>query len=77
MVTTKLFMSNTTQAVRLPKAVAFADDVTEVEIVVDGDARVIVPKGRRIDYYFDHRVGVADDFLSDRDQPPAQERTTL
>lgn len=77
MVRTKLFTSNTTQAVRLPKAVAFPDDVTDVEIVVDGDARVIVPAGRRIDYFFHHRVGVTDDFMSDREQPDAQERAPL
>lgn len=77
MVSTKLFLSNTTQAVRLPKAVAFPDDVTEVEIIVDGDARVIVPAGRRIDYFFDHRVGVSDDFMTERDQPLPQERVGL
>lgn len=77
MVTTKLFTSNTTQAVRLPKAVAFPDDVTEVEIVVDGDARIIVPAGRRLDYFFAHRVGVSDDFMTERDQPDTQERAGL
>lgn len=73
-VTTKLFTTNTTQAVRLPKAVAFPGDVTEVEIIVDGDSRVIVPAGRRIDYFFEHRLGVSDGFMGDRDQPVAQER---
>jgi len=77
LVTTKLFMSNTTQAVRLPKAVAFPDDVTEVEIIVDGDARVIVPAGRRIDYFFAHRLGVSDDFMTEREQPGTQERAGL
>jgi antitoxin VapB len=77
MVTTKLFTSNTTQAVRLPKAVAFPDDVVEVEIVVDGDARVIIPSGRRLDYFFSHRLGVTDDFMASREQPDAQERTAL
>lgn len=77
MTRTKLFMSNTTQAVRLPKAVAFPDDVTEVEIVVDGEARIIVPAGHRIDYFFSHRVGVTDDFMQEREQPPIQERAAL
>lgn len=77
MTTTKLFLSNTTQAVRLPKAVAFPEDVTEVEILVDGDARVLVPAGRRIDYFYRHRVGVSDDFLVARDQPEAPERSGL
>lgn len=77
MTTTKLFMSNTTQAVRLPKAVAFPDDVTEVEIVVDGDARVLIPAGRRIDYFFSRDVAVTADFLRAREQPPVQERADL
>lgn len=74
MTRTRLFLSNTTQAVRLPKAVAFPDDVTEVEIIVDGDTRVLVPAGRRIDYFFAHRVPVTADFMLDREQPDAQER---
>ncbi|RYE73653.1 MAG: antitoxin [Myxococcales bacterium] len=77
MTTTKLFLSNTTQAVRLPKAVAFPDDVTEVEIVVEGETRVLVPVGRRIDYFFDHRLDVSEDFMTDREQPRAQERSGL
>ena len=73
-VTTKLFTSNTTQAVRLPKDVAFPEGVSEVEIFISGGARVIVPKGQRIEYYFANRRGVPDDFMADRDQPPMQER---
>jgi len=70
--TTKLFMNNTTQAVRLPKNVAFPDDVSEVEIIVSGDARVIVPKGGRIAHYLANRRPIPD--FPDRDQPPMQER---
>ena len=74
MTTTKLFLNNKTQAVRLPKDVAFPDDVTEVEILVAGDARIVVPKGKRWDYFFEHGVEVSDDFMVTRDQPEAQER---
>jgi antitoxin VapB len=74
MALTKLFKSNTTQAVRLPRGVAFADDVTEVEIVVVGDARVVTPVGRRWDYYFNHGLAVTEDFMEDRGQPAEQER---
>ena len=48
MVSSKLFLNNTTQAVRLPKEVAFPEGVTEVEIFVEGDTRVIVPKGQSL-----------------------------
>ena len=36
MTRTKLFRSNRCQAVRLPKGVAFPDDVKDVEILRDG-----------------------------------------
>ena len=77
MVTTKIFKNNTTQAVRLPRDVAFPEDVTEVEIVVVGEARIITPKGARFDYWFDHGLRVADDFMAERDQPEPQERESL
>ncbi|MCL2612377.1 MAG: type II toxin-antitoxin system VapB family antitoxin [Nocardioidaceae bacterium] len=71
---TRLFLSNTTQAVRLPKAVAFDESVTEVEIDVVGEARVIRPAGSRVDVFWDSDVRISEDFA--RDQPAnAQERT--
>jgi antitoxin VapB len=74
MVTTTVFHSNRTQAVRLPKAVALPDDVREVEVVAVGDARVIVPARRRWEFWFAHGLEVSTDFMSHRDQPEAQER---
>jgi len=77
MVSTKLFLSNRTQAVRLPKDVAFPDDVSEVEITVVGDTRVISPA--RVDFAWGDffalrdRVNVDGEF-PDRDQPAMQER---
>lgn len=69
---TTLFKSNTTQAVRLPKDVAFPDGVTEVEIRVVGEARLILPKGRGMAHWLEHGKRLAD--FPDRDQPPMQER---
>ena len=60
--TTTLFKSNQTQAVRLPKAVAFPDDVQEVEIVVVGNSRVISPVGHRWDDFF-AGPRISDDFV--------------
>jgi antitoxin VapB len=68
-----VFKSNKTQAVRLPKAVAFPDHVKKVEITPHGNGLLITPiggswedfmKGPRMD----------DDFLSDRNQPLPQDR---
>ncbi len=74
MTVTTVFRSNRTQAVRLPKAVALPDDVTEVEITALGDARLITPVMGAIDVWWDDGAKITVDFLSERDQPAPQER---
>ena len=54
MTESKLFISNRSQAVRLPKAVAFPDGVKQVEILKVGRGRLVVPKGERWDDLFRH-----------------------
>jgi antitoxin VapB len=73
MTRTKLFRSNRSQAVRLPKDVAFPDDVKEVDILRDGRRRVIVPANAIWDDFFD-TPGID---LPPREQPPAQKRDEL
>lgn len=73
---TTLFKSNRTQAVRLPRAVAFPDDVKEVEIKVVGNSRVITPVGNPWDGYFDGKPKVSDDFERP-DQGEFEEREPL
>jgi antitoxin VapB len=75
-VNTKMFKSNKTQAVRLPKAVAFDESVTEVEIVVVGNSRIISPVGDSWDQWFDG-PGISDNFMNDREQADDQEREAL
>jgi antitoxin VapB len=71
-----LFKSNRTQAVRLPKAVAFPDDVKQVEIVKIGNSRIISPVGRRWDSFFaDASLAIGD--FERPEQPPVQEREPL
>jgi antitoxin VapB len=70
---TKLFRSNQTQAVRLPRSVAFNASVTEVEIIAVGDSRIICPAGGGWRAWFDE-PGVSDDFMQQREQPADQER---
>ena len=72
-VKTTIFKSNKTQAVRFPKAVAFDESVTRVEIVAVGNTRIISPDGESWAQWFDGPV-VSDDFMSDREQPAEQER---
>lgn len=51
--TTRLFKSNRSQAVRLPKDVAFGPEVTEVVIRKEGNRRIIEPAGSGWDAFFD------------------------
>ncbi|EKM99083.1 SpoVT/AbrB domain-containing protein [Acidocella sp. MX-AZ02] len=67
---TSLFLSNRSQAVRLPKAVAFSEGVREVVIVPDGPRRIIAPAEAAWDDFFD-APGID---LGERVQPMAQER---
>lgn len=75
--TTVVFKSNRTQAVRLPKDVAFPEDVTEVEIVKVGSSRVISPVGKRWDSFFARPDRPTDDFLAERDQGRFEDREPL
>lgn len=72
-----LFKSNRTQAVRLPKAVAFPNSVHCVDIVKAGSSRIVTPKGQRWDDLFENGPKVTEDFLPDRLQPAADEREQL
>ena len=64
---TTLFLSNRTQAVRLPKAVAFPEGVREVEVYAQGNARVIVPADDRWSSFF-AMPGVDEERPIERDQ---------
>ena len=70
---TTLFLSNRSQAVRLPRTVAFGDDVREVTITRDGPRRIIAPANAAWDDFFD-AAGVD---LGHRQQPEAQRRDSL
>jgi antitoxin VapB len=63
MARTKLFRSNRSQAVRLPKEVAFPEGVNDVTILREGARRVIVPANV-----------VWDDFLRRARRRPARAR---
>lgn len=71
-----IFKSNTSQAVRLPKAVAMPESVKRVNIIPLGRGRLIVPEGEGWDSWFDGE-GVTSDFMSRREQPADQERESF
>jgi antitoxin VapB len=73
MTRTTLFQTNRSQAVRLPKDVAFPSSVHEVAILRDGARRIIVPANAVWDDFF-AAPGLD---LGPRDQPEAQVRDSF
>jgi antitoxin VapB len=77
MTSSTVFASNGSQTVRLPRAVAFPDDVHQVDILKIGLSRVIVPQGKRWEDLFLHGPCVSEDFFVERRQPESEEREPL
>lgn len=73
---TKIFKSNRSQAVRLPKSVALPESIQEVDIVAIGNTRIITPAGNSWDNWFDG-PGVSEDFMTEREQPGDQLREAM
>ena len=71
-----MFVSNKSQAVRLPKAVALPESVKQVDIIPLGRARLITPAGEAWDSWFEGE-GVSDDFMNERGQQEQQERESF
>ena len=68
-----LFKSNRSQAVRLPKEIAFPDGVKQVAIRKVGKARIILPADAAWDDFF----GAPGVDLGPREQPAAETRERL
>ena len=73
MTRTTLFQTNRSQAVRLPKDVAFPANVREVTILRDGVRRIVVPANAVWDDFFD-APGID---IGEREQPPVQSRESF
>ena len=71
-----VFMTNKTQAVRMPRAVRFPEGVTSVDIQRRGRSWIITPSEQGWAAWFDGE-GVSGDFMEEREQPAAQERAAL
>jgi len=61
MASSTVFTSNQSQVIRLPKAVAFSEDVREVDILKIGRGRLIVPQGKRWDDLFQNGPRASND----------------
>ena len=72
-----VFTTNRSQAVRLPKAVAFPDGVHQVDVIKIGQSRLVCPVGKRWDDLFTSRPRVSRDFMGEREQPAFEKREPL
>lgn len=73
MVTTRVFKSGNSQAVRLPREFRFRS--SEVEIFRRGDEVVLREKSSHLGRAFDLLCDLPDDFLAgERRDPPPQQR---
>ena len=77
MASSTVFISNRSQAVRLPKAVAFPEGVHQVDILKIGRSRLIVPQGKRWDDLFQSGPRASADFSAERGQPAVERREPL
>ena len=75
-VKTRIFKSNRSQAIRLPKEVAFPESVKDVEITAIGNKRMIAPASQSWEEWFTG-PGVSTDFMAERMQEEDQRRENL
>ena len=70
---TRAYMNNNTLAVRIPREIADGLPIGEVEIRKVGTSYIINPTGETWhDFFAGPRA--TEDFMTDRNQPPMQER---
>jgi antitoxin VapB len=69
-----VFLTNRTQAVRLPADTRFPPGVKQVTVRVVGQERVIAPAGASWDSFFLAGEGASDDFMAERASQAQPER---
>jgi antitoxin VapB len=70
--TAKVFMTNRSQAVRLPKEYQFSTD--EVFIRKEGEDVILSPRPRDWSAYLDRAPVASNTFMGNVEDPPVQER---
>ena len=75
-----VFKSNRSQAVRIPKELAFPEDVRRVTIQKTADGGLLIRPtgvGKDWDAFFSGNFSLSDDFPGERDQGIAEGRESL
>ena len=74
---TRLFLSNRSQAVRIPAELRLPDSVKQVDVRARGCERIIAPLGSSWDSFFLNVPSVPDDFMDERACQQQGERDSL
>lgn len=77
MAITRLFLSNRSQAVRIPAELRLPDSVKQVEVRARGCERIIAPLGSSWDSFFLSGPSVPDDFMDERASQQQEERESF
>lgn len=77
MIEASIFMTNRSQAVRLPAEVRFDNDVEKVAIRVLGNERILSPLNQSWDSFFLSAEPVSADFMTEREISIQPEREAL
>ncbi|MDX2506304.1 MAG: type II toxin-antitoxin system VapB family antitoxin [Gammaproteobacteria bacterium] len=77
MATGSVFVNNRTQAIRLPTATRFPDEVKKVTVRVLGKDRILSPVESTWDSFFLSEDHVSDDFMEQRASQEQSERESF
>lgn len=67
MIEASVFMTNRSQAVRLPAEVRFSEEIKKLSVRVVGNERILSPLNQSWDSFFMSDNTVSDDFMEDRE----------
>jgi uncharacterized protein HI_0948 len=77
MIEASVFMTNRSQAVRLPAEVRFSEEIKKLSVRVLGSDRILSPLNQSWDSFFLNDQAVSDDFMNEREITFQPEREAL
>ncbi|XGW50058.1 type II toxin-antitoxin system antitoxin VapB2 [Haemophilus influenzae] len=77
MIEASVFMTNRSQAVRLPAEVRFSEEIKKLSVRVSGSDRILSPLNQSWDSFFLNDQAVSDDFMNEREIAFQLEREAL
>lgn len=77
MIEASVFMTNRSQAVRLPAEVRFSEEIKKLSVRVLGNDRILSPLNQSWDSFFLNDQAVSDDFMNEREIACQPEREAL